>query len=227
MQDVCLTPAVTRGVQTSHKITGRTEGMPSTAVALSHLALQTTHATNILPVQMMREQRMPSTAVMQEAAEQVVQLKSEIGITRSALKALRAAAATYSDTDYISYTEPMQDALAALSTFCDAYRSQYVPYVQALLHVNRHYVKDVSTRCLSPDEALQRRDVSLQQLGTVQLPQLPDLRHIQWRYPPQQYVWLPRKGRRKQPPPAVPPAPLPAVRDKELLPCEATVLAFD
>jgi hypothetical protein len=157
---------------------------------------------------------------LQQAQQELANLKSSLGETRSQLGSLQAKARTYSDTDYVAYSSRFDDLLLEMQLLADVVRQQQAPLVHRMqdareVVARRALFAPTSAAAAAAQEesaavvraelartGAMRRDAA-QRLSNMRREMQQEL---DWRYPPREYVLWRFKGRpgASKPPLAMP-----------------------
>jgi predicted nucleic acid-binding Zn-ribbon protein len=157
---------------------------------------------------------------LQQAQQELANLKSSLGATRSQLAALQAKARTYSDTDYLQYSSSFDDLLAEMQALADVVRQQQAPLVHRLQDAQEVaarralFAPTSAAAAAAQAEAAAAVRAELARAGPTSRDaavRLSSLRRemqqeLSWRYPPREYVLWRFKGRpgASKPPLAMP-----------------------
>lgn len=159
---------------------------------------------------------------LQQAQQELLQLKSSMGAVRKQLEQLHVKARSYSDTDYLQYSSAFEPFLTDIDQLCDIARVQQIELVLRVQGLREQAARKVLfARTADAVQAVQQAaDEAVQQAVQQQQPQWravqlqvkalkQQMQGLAWRYPPPQYVLWRFKGRFKA---SKPPLVLPGLR---------------
>jgi hypothetical protein len=146
---------------------------------------------------------------LQQAQQELANLKSSLGATRSQLAALQAKARTYNDTDYLEYSSCFDDLLLEMQSLADVVRQQQAPLVHRMQDAREVaarralFAPTSAAAAAARDEAAAVVRAELARAGPMSRDaarRLSNMRRelqqeLDWRYPPREYVLWRFKGR--------------------------------
>jgi hypothetical protein len=166
--------------------------------------------------------------MLQEAAQQLVRLRTRQGATASLLRSLRAAADDLLDCEYSAHAAALAELCHRQAGACEALLQRHLPYLQALSHLNARYAPQQQQQQQEEEERREQqweggrggsgaarwrrpgpgaadgdgaREAALAALVQVEPPVFDGdaLGAAQWRYPPEHAVVWPVKGAARRP----------------------------